>query len=113
MKILPNSSSHAMHKLVSFVTLTSMLWISLLIYAESFAVNRESLMTEMATSPDPLTAADALFSYGEDKEHDRQALAALERAVVTDATNYQLLWRAARAYYQVGDDARASEKRRY
>jgi len=102
-----------MRKLVALVTIASLLWMPLLVYAESFAVDKQSPLTEMPTSPDSLAAADALFSYGEDKERDRQALATLERAVATDATNYQLLWRAARAYYQVGDDASASEKRRY
>src|SRR5439155_2870030 len=43
----------------------------------------------------------------------QQALATLTRALLTDAHNYQVLWRAARAYYQVGDDASDREKQRY
>ncbi len=46
-------------------------------------------------------------------EHDRQALTILTRALGTDPDNYQLLWRAARAYYHVGDEASDSEKQRY
>ena len=102
-----------MRMLVLLATIASLLWMPLLVYAESFPVDKQRTLTEMPTSPDSLGATDALFSYGEDKERDRQALATLERAVAMDATNYQLLWRAARAYYQVGDDASASEKRRY
>jgi tetratricopeptide (TPR) repeat protein len=102
-----------MHKLVSLTAIASLLWIPLLVHAESFAVDKQGPMTETPTNPDTLAAADALFSYGEDLERDRQALAMLERAVAMDATNYQVLWRVARAYYQVGDKASAREKRRY
>ena len=66
-----------------------------------------------STRPDPVAEADALFSYGEDTARDLQALATLARAVLTDEHNYQVLWRAARAYYHVGDDASEREKRRY
>jgi hypothetical protein len=43
----------------------------------------------------------------------RQALTILTRALVTDADNYQLLWRTARAYDHVSDDAGDSEKQQY
>jgi tetratricopeptide (TPR) repeat protein len=66
-----------------------------------------------SASADPAAAADALFSYGEDTARDLQALATLVRALVTDEHDYQLLWRAARAYYQVGNDASDEEKQRY
>lgn len=56
------------------------------------------------TSPDLIREADGLFSHGEDAGRDRQSLQVLERALTTDGNNYQLLWRAARAYYFVGDD---------
>lgn len=69
----------------------------------------------LATSPgtDVITASDALFSYGEDTARDLQALTLLTRARVTEATNYQLLWRAARAYYYAGDHASDREKAYY
>jgi tetratricopeptide (TPR) repeat protein len=100
-----------MVKLVVFTTITALLWMALLVQAES--VDRQSPMMATSASPDPLAEADGLFSYGEDRARDRQALTILTRALGTDADNYQLLWRTARAYYQVGDDANDSEKRHY
>jgi tetratricopeptide (TPR) repeat protein len=91
----------------------ALLWFSLWGQAESFAVAGDSPGPILSTSPDPVADADALFSYGADPARDLQALATLTRALVTDAHNYQVLWRAARAYYQVGDDAGDSEKQRY
>ena len=52
-----------------------------------------------------LTAADALFSYGEDHARDQQALTLLERVLAREPQSYQALWRAARATYHVGDEA--------
>src|SRR5438105_15485476 len=46
-------------------------------------------------------------------ERDREALATREHALVMDAHNYQLLWRAARASYHVGDDVSTREKSHY
>jgi len=54
-----------MRKLVSLATLASLLWMPLLVHAESFAVDRQIPMTETSPSPDSLAAADALFSYGD------------------------------------------------
>ena len=97
-------------------------WIALLqallcyagsVQTESFAVEGLHPLLTPSTPADPVAEADALFSYGEDTARDLQALATLVRALVTDAHNYQLLWRAARAYYQVGDDASEREKQRY
>src|SRR6185503_12679813 len=94
-------------------------WIALLqallcytgsVQTESFAVEGLHPLLTPSTPADPVAEADALFSYGEDTARDLQALATLVRALVTDAHNYQLLWRAARAYYQVGDDASDREK---
>src|SRR5215475_8098101 len=98
-----------MRKFVALATIAALLWMPLPVHTESMPVDQQSPLTGTPTSSDSLAAADTLFSYGEDKEHDRQALATLERAVATDATNYQLLWRAARAFYQVGNDVSASE----
>src|SRR5438093_492793 len=71
---------------------------------------------EASTTPasaNPIQDADRLFSHGEDEARDRQALAIIERAVAADANNYQLLWRASRLYYFVGDSAKQAEKLRY
>jgi tetratricopeptide (TPR) repeat protein len=100
-----------MAKFVVFATITALLWIPLVAQAES--VYRPGPTMATSTSTGPLAEADGLFSYGEDMARDRQALTILTRALGTDADNYQLLWRTARAYYQVGDDASDSEKRHY
>jgi tetratricopeptide (TPR) repeat protein len=93
--------------------LTTLLGCTGLVQAESSAVAEPSPPSTPSTSADSVAAAEALFSYGEDTARDLQALATLVRALVTDAHAYELLWRAARAYYQVGDDASDQEKRRY
>ena len=93
--------------------ITALLGLSFLVQAESLAVDGPSPLPVSSTSIDPVVDADALFSYGEDTARDLQALAILTRALVTDTHNYQLLWRAARAYYQVGDDTSDREKQRY
>lgn len=54
--------------------------------------------------------ADHLFTYGDDASRDQQALAVIEKALVNDGNNYQWLWRAARARYYVGDEARKTDK---
>ena len=109
----PNWQRPIMSRTMIFAMLTALLWLPLLVQTESFAVDGHSLIPTPSTSTDPVADADALFSYGEDAARDLQALATLTRALVTDAHNYQVLWRAARAYYQVGDDASDREKQRY
>jgi tetratricopeptide (TPR) repeat protein len=94
-------------------TILALLWFSVWAQAESFAVEGYSPLPLPSTSTDSVADADVLFSYGEDPARDLQALATLTRALVTDAHNYQVLWRAARAYYQVGDDASDREKQHY
>lgn len=54
--------------------------------------------------------ADHLFTYGDDASRDQQALAVIEKALANDGNNYQWLWRAARARYYVGDEARKTDK---
>jgi FimV-like protein len=61
----------------------------------------------------PFQEADHLFTFGEDPERDKQSLAVVERALAGAGNDYQWLWRAARVYYYVGDDAGKSEKLRY
>ena len=93
--------------------ISALFWLPRLAQVASFAVDGPSPLSTSSTSTDPVADADVLFSYGEDTARDLQALATLTRALVTDAHNYQVLWRAARAYYQVGDDASNREKQRY
>jgi len=101
------------HAHVVGAIITAFLWFPLFVQAESFAVSGRSPISTLSTSTDPVADADALFSYGEDTARDLQALAILTRALGTEAHNYQVLWRAARAYYQVGDDASNREQQHY
>ena len=91
--------------------ITALLWSLLFVQAESF--DGHSPIPTPSTSIDSVAAADALFSYGEDTARDLQALTILTRALSADTHNYQVLWRAARAYYQVGDNASTREKQDY
>ena len=61
----------------------------------------------------PFQEADYLFTFGEDTARDKQSLAVVERALAGDGGNYQWLWRGARAYYYVGDEAGKNEKLGY
>ncbi len=61
----------------------------------------------------PFQEADHLLTVGESLERDKQSLAAIERALTADGNNYQWLWRAARAYYYVGDGSAKNEKNSY
>ncbi len=54
-------------------------------------------------SKDPMGDADRLFSRGDAPAQDQQAYAILESALTADGKNYDLLWRAARSAYYVGD----------
>lgn len=53
----------------------------------------------------PFYEADSLFTFGENVEQDKKSLAAIERVLHAGANDYQWLWRAARAYYYVGEEA--------
>ncbi len=61
-------------------------------------------------SKDPIGDADRLFSRGDTPTQDQQALAILESALATDGKNYDLLWRAARSAYYVGDFGLEADK---
>jgi tetratricopeptide (TPR) repeat protein len=58
----------------------------------------------------PFHEADSLFTFGEDTEKDKQSLGVIERALVGAGNNYQLLWRAARSYFYIGDASGKKEK---
>jgi tetratricopeptide (TPR) repeat protein len=62
---------------------------------------------------DPIREADRLFTHGEDTARDHQVLAMLASALAADTNNYQLLWRASRSYYYVGDNTVSAEKLPY
>ena len=102
-----------MGKMAWFIMLTVLFWAPLVARAEPCAVSIHSQAQAPPTGADPMAEADDLFSYGEDMGRDRQALSIIERALETRADEYQLLWRAARVYYHVGDDAETGKKRHY
>jgi FimV-like protein len=60
-------------------------------------------------SANPIQEADNLFTFGEDTERDKQSLGVIERALVGNGNEYQLLWRAARIYYYLGDATKADK----
>ncbi len=64
-------------------------------------------------TPNPYNEADRLFTFGENTERDKQSLVVVERVLATGTTDYQWLWRAARVYYYVGDEAGTNEKLAY
>lgn len=61
----------------------------------------------------PFHEADSLFTFGENTDQDKQSLAAIERALNAGTSDYQWLWRAARVYYYVGEEAAKTEKLAY
>src|SRR5215831_13071918 len=102
-----------MGKKAWLITIAVLFWVPLAVQAEPRAVSAHSQRQISLTGADPIAEADGLFAYGEDMERDRQALGIIERALETRADEYQLLWRAARVYYHVGDDAEGSEQHDY
>jgi tetratricopeptide (TPR) repeat protein len=66
-----------------------------------------------SANANPFQEADHLFTFGEDTERDKKSLGVIERALSTNGKDYQWLWRAARAYFYVGDGAAKSEKLAY
>ncbi len=58
----------------------------------------------------PHQESDRHFTFGEDAVSDRRALEIVNRALTGNSHDYQLLWRAARAFYYVGDNSVKSGK---
>ncbi len=86
--------------------------IVLLLASFAFAQNpakpsgKSAISKPLVTAPiskDPMGDADRLFSRGDTPAQDQQALAILGSALTADGKNYDLLWRAARSAYYVGD----------
>src|SRR5262245_3656235 len=102
-----------MRKKAWFIMIAAVFLVPLVVRAEHRAGSIHSQGQAPISDVDPIAETDVLFSYGEDTERDRQALSLIARALETRAGEYQLLWRAARVYYHVGDDAEASQKRDY
>lgn len=78
------------------------------------AVDAQAQPKSRAVLPaNPFHEADSLFTFGENTEQDKKSLAAIERALNAGASDYQWLWRAARGYYYVGEEAAKNEKLAY
>lgn len=67
----------------------------------------------VAAPVNPFRQADSLFTFGENTERDKQSLVVIESALAAGTNDYQWLWRAARIYYYVGDEAGKNEKMAY
>jgi hypothetical protein len=87
----------------------------LLVLGASFAgldLRHDSAVPPSA-GQDPAEAvaeADRLYSGGEDPSRDRRGLAVLEAALAGAPDDYELLWRAARACYEVTDTSPPEER---
>ena len=91
-------------KIVVFLTLTVCF-----LFTPVFAQSKTKAAVAPA-SDNPFQEADNLFTFGEDAGRDKQSLSVIERALAANGKDYQWLWRAARVYYFVGDEAAKSEK---
>lgn len=95
----------AMHKVILSLIILCFFGNAAFAQAKSRAVN--------ASPENPFHEADRLFTFGESLDRDKQSLAVVEHALGSDGGNYQWLWRAARVYYYVGDEAGKNEKLGY
>lgn len=87
---------------------------SLIILCVFFVAAAGQTKSRAAAVPlDPLQQADHHFTFGENTERDKQSLALIEQAIVSNSADYQWLWRAARGYYHVGEEAAKNEKQAY
>ena len=71
------------------------------------------LLLLLQARPDAIGEVDRLFGYGADLTRERQVLGMLESALNSDPNNYQLLWRATRSYYFVGNLTTDNTKSHY
>jgi FimV-like protein len=84
----------------------------LLVFAVSSLLAGFAAGQSTSGRPDPsiIEQIDNLFSWGEDPTKDRRALDLIEQSLAADGKNYQLLWRASRSYYHVGERAPKKER---
>ena len=75
------------------------------------AIAAVALLVRIASAQSPaIEQIDRLFSWGEDASRDRRALDLIEQGLAADGNNYQLLWRASRSYYHVGERAPKNDR---
>lgn len=86
---------------------------SLILVLLSVSIGQAQSKYRPSASSNPYHEADSLFTFSENTERDKQSLAVVERVLGTGTTDYQWLWRAARVYYYVGEEAANNEKLAY
>lgn len=69
------------------------------------------LLLAVVSSTAVTTEVDGLFSYGADAAREKRALEILQRELVSNPSDYDLLWRTARSSYYVGDGLQKDKER--
>jgi tetratricopeptide (TPR) repeat protein len=72
------------------------------------------LVAPQGAISEKLKQADSLYKQYESTENQeplKRAVAILDELSQTDSANYDVAWRRARAYYSLGDDARANSEK--
>jgi tetratricopeptide (TPR) repeat protein len=100
---------------VSFCPMKIAIFLILLVCCPFTPVAAQSKTKTVAATANtnPYQEADNLFTLGDDAARDKQSMGVIERALAANGADYQWLWRAARIYYFVGDQAAKSEKVSY
>src|SRR5262245_58852264 len=97
---------------VSFCRMKTVIFLILTVFCPLTPVSAQP-KPKTAAAPantNPYQEADNLFTLGDDPARDKQSMAIIERALASNGNDYQWLWRAARVYYFVGDQAAKAEK---
>jgi len=100
---------------VSFYPMKIAIFLILIVCCPFTSVAAQS-KTKTAAAPantNPYQEADNLFTFGDDAGRDKQSMGVIEQAMAANGNDYQWMWRAARVYYFVGDQAAKSEKVSY
>lgn len=90
----------------------TLVFLLVIIFLSAISSQAQS-KTRTSVPVNPYREADSLFTFGENTERDKQSLAVIESALAAGTNDYQWLWRAARVYYYVGDEAGKNEKLAY
>src|SRR5262245_50386377 len=108
-----------MKPVVSFSTMKIAVFLTSIVcclFTPVFAQPKTQPKTKTAPAPvsaNPYQEADSLFTFGDDADRDKQSLGLIEKALAANGNDYQWMWRAARAYYFVGEKAAKAEKVSY
>ncbi len=72
--------------------------------------NRPPATVQSVADQNAIRESDKLFTFGEQPDSDRRALAIIERVTANSGGDYHLQWRLARALYYVGDSTDGGAK---